>query len=286
MCSAWAIMRPRSSKSAVEQSRRSLMLAEKAERMSTAPISSAIERSGCREPELDIHAVVTFPSRFRRHQRAISIPIPTHPGATSTLRPRARAWPDSTTWSGSRCAEVELRARRGLRRSDGDELELSSSICVAVSVFVRAVECFREVVLDRHRQLEGLTRVAQIGFALGGQVCLLGERPHVRHDLVAPLVARDEPQRREHACGSGHDTVDLELVGERRRHAAGPHRRTLRARTPRVVSALDRDHPDRAQHLGVHDLECRAGIDAVEGPGGRLSIELDAACEHGRQPAE
>jgi hypothetical protein len=37
-------MRPRSSKSAVEQSRRSLMFAEKAERMSTAPISSAIAR--------------------------------------------------------------------------------------------------------------------------------------------------------------------------------------------------------------------------------------------------
>ena len=45
MCSAWATIRPRRSKSAVEQSRRSLMLAENAERTSTAPISSAIERS-------------------------------------------------------------------------------------------------------------------------------------------------------------------------------------------------------------------------------------------------
>jgi hypothetical protein len=44
MCSACAIMRPRVSKSAVEQSRRSLMLAKKAERTRTAPISSAIER--------------------------------------------------------------------------------------------------------------------------------------------------------------------------------------------------------------------------------------------------
>ena len=44
MCSAWAIMRPRSSKSAAEQSRRSLMFAEKAERTSTAPISSATDR--------------------------------------------------------------------------------------------------------------------------------------------------------------------------------------------------------------------------------------------------
>ena len=45
MCSACAIIRPRWSKSAVEQSRRSLMFAEKEERTSTAPISSAIERS-------------------------------------------------------------------------------------------------------------------------------------------------------------------------------------------------------------------------------------------------
>ena len=44
MCSAWTIIRPRSSNSAVEQSRRSLMFAEKAERISAAPISSAIAR--------------------------------------------------------------------------------------------------------------------------------------------------------------------------------------------------------------------------------------------------
>ena len=44
MCSACAIIRPRSSNSAVEQSRRSLMFAEKDERIRTAPISSAIER--------------------------------------------------------------------------------------------------------------------------------------------------------------------------------------------------------------------------------------------------
>jgi hypothetical protein len=45
MCSAWVTILPLPSKSAVEQSRRSLMLAENAERMSTAPISSAIARS-------------------------------------------------------------------------------------------------------------------------------------------------------------------------------------------------------------------------------------------------
>ena len=43
-CSAWAIIRPPGSKTAVEQSRRSLMLAEWAERTSAAPISSATPR--------------------------------------------------------------------------------------------------------------------------------------------------------------------------------------------------------------------------------------------------
>ena len=47
MCSACATMRPRSSKSAVEQSRRSLMFAENADRINAAPISSATPRSAC-----------------------------------------------------------------------------------------------------------------------------------------------------------------------------------------------------------------------------------------------
>ena len=45
MCSAWATIRPAASKIAVEQSRRSLMFAENAERISAAPISSATARS-------------------------------------------------------------------------------------------------------------------------------------------------------------------------------------------------------------------------------------------------
>ena len=45
MCSAWTTIRPRSSNSAVEQSRRSLMFDENAARTSTAPISSATARS-------------------------------------------------------------------------------------------------------------------------------------------------------------------------------------------------------------------------------------------------
>ena len=55
MCSACAIIRPASSKIAVEQSRRSLMFAENAERMRTAPISSATARSAAAD-----HLQLTF----------------------------------------------------------------------------------------------------------------------------------------------------------------------------------------------------------------------------------
>ena len=82
MCSAWAIIRPRSSNSAVEQSRRSLMFAEKAERTSTAPISSATARSALpMNLELNIHVLVErssvlFPSLS-----------PTHPGGIQQVAP-------------------------------------------------------------------------------------------------------------------------------------------------------------------------------------------------------
>jgi len=183
-----------------------------------------------------------------------------------------------TTWKRLSLGEVELRARRGLRCPDGDELELSPAIRVAVLLFVHAVECFREVVLDRHRQLEGLARIAQIGFALPGEVCHLGKRSartvttwSRRSSLATSPSAESTP------AAAGHEhRPDFELVGER----AGVQRSRAaecdEGELPRVVSALDRDHAEGPQHLGVHDLERRRRIDAVERPGGRLSIELDA----------
>ena len=63
MCSAWAIIRPRSSKSAVEQSRRSLMFAEKAERIEHgAHLLGDRAQRAADDLELDVHALVTFSS--------------------------------------------------------------------------------------------------------------------------------------------------------------------------------------------------------------------------------
>ena len=82
MCAACATSRPSASKSAVEQSRRSLMLAEKAPRTSTTPISSAIPHEGAAEhrsatSRVSLRALPrAAPARPRRRPRA-------RPGGTS-----------------------------------------------------------------------------------------------------------------------------------------------------------------------------------------------------------
>ncbi len=72
MCSACATIRPSGPKSAVEQSRRSLMFAENAERTSTAPISSQTAR---RAEPITCSSMFTLFSRSR-HTLASSRPPP------------------------------------------------------------------------------------------------------------------------------------------------------------------------------------------------------------------
>src|SRR5690242_1087611 len=170
MCSAWAIIRPRSSKSAVEQSRLSLMFAENAERTRAAPISSATDRRALPMTWSSIFmlvsALVTVASRFRQHERAISIPIPHPPGGNKARRAleldRGRAL-DVERVAGW---EVELRPRLCLGGADGDQFELAAAVRIAVQLLVGTVERLREPVLNRHGQLEGLSRIAEIGLAL------------------------------------------------------------------------------------------------------------------------
>src|SRR5947208_12612306 len=274
MCSACAIMRPRSSKRAVEQSRRSLMLAENEARISTAPISSAIERSELPRTWSSIFTVwsrsATVASRSRQHQRAISIPIPHPPGGYEA---RCAVELDcGRTFDVQRLAgrQVEHRRGSGLGRADRDEFELAGPVGVAVALLMRTVKGLREVALDRNRQLERLARVAQVRFALRRKVFYLGKGSHVRYDAVAPLLARDESERREDTGGGRHEhRADLELVGkragmQRARTAEGDERELAR-----VVATLDRDDAQGPQHLGIDDLECSGGIDAPESRRGR-----------------
>ena len=80
---------------------------------------------------------------------------------------------------------------------------------------MRAVERGRGVGPERHRQLERLSRVAQVGLALGRQLARLLKRTDERLDPVAPLVADREPQRRQDArLGRHQDRLDPELTRE------------------------------------------------------------------------
>ena len=229
MCSAWAIIRPRSSKSAVEQSRRSLMLAEKAERIERRAhlLGDRAERAA-EDLELDFHVVVT-----REDERAVSIPSPHPPGgnpaggAVELEHGRARRPGAARRPASSNAGPGPTSAVRTATSSISP-----LAVRVAVALLVRPVEALGEVRPERHRQLERLPAVAEIGLALAGQLARLGERAHVRDDVVAPLVARHEPERRQHAGGVRARAPSRSRAPPRARtRAAAPRRRTRRARS-------------------------------------------------------
>src|SRR5213078_353277 len=85
--------------------------------------------------------------------------------------------------------------------ADGRQLDLTSSVGVAVPLFVRAMEAFGELVPERDRQLEGLAPVAKVRLALRRQVALVPGR---------------EAQRRENARRRRHEhRLHPQLLGER-----------------------------------------------------------------------
>ena len=108
MCSACAIIRPRSSNRAVEQSRRSLMFAENAERTSAAPISSAIARS--RQPRIWSSTFIRLPVRPRARVRV-------RPGARRAAGGRDRRDRLQRRSSPARPSSVRRTSRRRRRRA-------------------------------------------------------------------------------------------------------------------------------------------------------------------------
>src|ERR1700757_2173423 len=161
MCSAWAIIRPRSSNSAVEQSRRSLMLAEKEERIRTAPISSAIER---KEAPITWSSIGAFMS-LTGHDPAGTIPSPHPPGGNPQGRPVQfdQGRPGHALWLAAR--ELQRRAGGDLGRAGGHPLALPPAAGVAVALLVCVVEAPREARPERHGQFERLAAVAEVRLA-------------------------------------------------------------------------------------------------------------------------
>ena len=152
MCSACATMRPAASKSAVEQSRRSLMFDENAERTSAAPISSATARSAAAD-HLELDGDHRRRSRTSVPCRSVSPAQPAGTQQRRTGRIRRGSGPSTAV-----C--VARRARPGpghdLRRAHGDELDCPVAVGVPVALFMRGMEAILEARAERDGQLEGL----------------------------------------------------------------------------------------------------------------------------------
>src|SRR5436305_159489 len=275
MCSACAIMRPRSSKRAVEQSRRSLMLAENEARISTAPISSAIERSELPRTWSSIFTVwsrsATVASRSRQHQRAISIPIPHPPGGYEA---RCAVELDcGRTFDVQRLAgrQVEHRPGSGLGRADRDELELAGPVGVAVALLMRTMKGLREVALDRNRQLERLARIAQVRFALRRKVFYLGKGSHVWYDAVAPPLSSQtiEPPPAPTVCRS--------TAGSRSGRPATSRSAPSSARPP-TISETSVDVPPMSNEIAFSNPARRASRAAPTVPAAGPDRSATAGC--------
>ena len=146
MCSAWAIIRPRASKSAVEQSRRSLMFAEKAERTRAAPISSAIERSDAPITWSSIRFTESARSRDSFVSRSVLLVpslTPTHPGGSQHVAPSSSRTRRARGLERLGRGELERGPRAHFGGADGDELDRPLAVGVAVARLVGAVEAPR-----------------------------------------------------------------------------------------------------------------------------------------------
>ena len=212
---------------------------------------------------------------------------PTHPGGIQAVAPSSSATAGPDTCSAVPVpASVDVRAAADVGRPHGNELDRALAVRVAVALLVRAVEASS----SRARgdcELERLPAVAEVGRAGGGQLAGLLERDEVRAHGIPPLVRDDEPERRQHAGGRRHEhRPEPELVGESARvqrpgAAEGDEREVAW-----IVAALDRDDPQRPQHLRVHDLDHRRRVEPVERTRGGVPVELEPARELRGQPSE
>ena len=269
MCSAWAIIRPLSSKSAVEQSRRSLMFAENAERTSAAPISSQTARSAA---PITCSSIFTLLAPFRHTlvstkaaTMARPIPNPHPPGGD----PAAGA----VQFDHGRAGHVEWVRRRELQLgpaahlggSDGDQLERAVAVGVAVPLLVGRVEALGEPLAERHRQLERLAAVAEVRLALAGQLTCLCERSQDGAHRVAPLVGDREAERREDTRRLRHeDRPDPELLRQRARVQRAGAAEGHEGAVAGVAAPFDRNDAKRPQHLGVDGADDLARVEVPE----------------------
>ncbi len=213
--------------------------------------------------------------------------MPSHPSGTQHVAPGS-----SRTHGPTASRQRDARSSSAgpgvdVGRPHRDELDRAVAVGVAVALLVCGMEALLELGAERQGQLERLPAKAEIGLAHLGQVAYLCEWPYLRPHVVAPLVARDEAERREDAGRLRHEHLaTAELLRERARmQGAGAAERDDRE-VPRVVAALDRDDAQRPKHLGVDDADHRVRVDRPHRTLRGVAIEPQAARELLRQPPE
>ena len=211
---------------------------------------------------------MTWSSMFTVSSRLVTSVLdpsltPTHPGGTSTVAPASSTTAGPATRRGCRPRELERRARAHVGRAHRDELERR-----ARGRRSRSAPRARGGTPPRGR-LRAAPSARRTGPRSAGRPRprAAARRPRragrrSERTRVAPLVARDEPERREHARRRGHEhRADPELLGERARvQRPGAAERDERE-VARIVAALDRDDAQRAQHLRVDDLDDGRGVE-------------------------
>ena len=147
MCSACMTISPLGSNSAVEASRRSLMLAECAERIRTAPISSQI---ACSAPVSTWSSTGSISGRSRWIVPCRSV-VADQPVATSSVDSGSSMHRRAGSARGARTSRSPSDGSAPRDRGadpDRDELELLVGVAVAVALLVQR--------LERLAQLAGL----------------------------------------------------------------------------------------------------------------------------------
>ena len=277
MCSACMTISPWASKSAVEQSRRSLMLAEWALRTSTAPISSHAARSA---PVATWRAMGSRLSARSRMTVPVASVCPRQPVGHDERRLRQRddRRPDDLIVLGLVGLPGDLGAGLHAGGADRHQLDLGAVVAVAVALLVGGGEGLAQrggVGRDvAQRQLVGLAGVAGVPGDLVGVAGeraqrLIGQRLAAQQDrvrLVAAPLGGGEPERAEHAGGARHDDPrDPQLLGDGRGVQRSGAAEGQQREAARVDPALDGHDAQRAHHLGVGDPHDPLGAGARVG---------------------
>jgi hypothetical protein len=149
------------------------------------------------------------------------------------------------------------------------------------------VEGVGDIRPERHRQLEGLADVPEVGLTIRRELSDVDERPHVRPDSVAPLIARHEAESREDA-GRRWDEhrFDPELLGQRTRMQRPGPTEGNEGEAAGIVTALHGHDPKRPCHLRVDDVDHCRRVERAEGSLRGGAVEPDTTRQRLRQPAE